>query len=348
MNIILKFSLLLLTLMAFVACEEDEHLGGDVDLSIEEMSGGANFTTFDFGQNAFGGQGNALSRQESRLFVAGNALFRSNWIAAPASVASLDGLGPLFNAISCGSCHFKDGRAAPPDEMNRAGLLWRISIDGTTPEGAPMPHAIYGNQLQDRALPKASPEADIMTTYQEITGQYPDGTTYTLQKPIYTVENFAYGAIEGHYNLSPRIATHIAGLGLLESITNADILANEDIDDTNGDGISGKANYVWNVQTQSHTLGRFGWKANQPSILQQNAAAFNGDMGLTSNLFPEDEFTNEQQAQHPDIANGGAPEVSDEQLFRISLYIQSLAVPAKRNIDTEAYLSGRSSFMKVG
>ncbi|MEM6697952.1 MAG: di-heme oxidoredictase family protein, partial [Bacteroidota bacterium] len=150
------------------------------------------------------------------------------------------------------------------------------------------------------------------------------------------------------YELSPRIATHLAGMGLLESISEEDILANEDKDDVDKDGISGKANYVWNVQEEANTLGRFGWKANQPNIIQQNAGAFNGDMGLTSSFFPEDVFTPAQESQHPNIIDGGSPEVSDEQLFRISLYVQSLAVPAKRNTDEPEYLAGRTLFMEIG
>ncbi|MEL6943957.1 MAG: di-heme oxidoredictase family protein, partial [Bacteroidota bacterium] len=299
--------LLMISLFLFT-CERGSRMS--IDLNEEELSGGANFTTYDFGENAFGGQGKELSREESRLFVVGNSLFKGNWIAAPASVKSLDGLGPIFNANSCGGCHFKDGRAAPPDEFStpRAGILWRISTDGTTHEGAPMPHSIYGGQIQDRALPTASPEAKVITTYEEITGTYADGTSYRLQKPNYELSKLAYGEINQNFELSPRIAPHLAGLGLLESISNEDILANEDVNDSDQDGISGKANYVWNVKEKRRTLGRFGWKANQPSIIQQNAGAFNGDMGLTSSLFPEDEFTPAQEKKHPNLDEGGKPE----------------------------------------
>ncbi|MEM9847813.1 MAG: di-heme oxidoredictase family protein [Bacteroidota bacterium] len=339
----------LFVLLLSFACEKEQ--GMSVDLSEEEMSGGANFTTFDFSGNAFGGQGKALSREESRLFVAGNALFKNNWVAAPASVESLDGLGPIYNATSCGSCHFKDGRAAPPDEfaVAKSGLLWRLNIDGKSAlRGAAVSHTTYGGQIQDQAILKVRPEAKVNITYQEIVGKYADGTTYRLQKPIYELADLAYGKIEQSYQLSPRIATHLAGIGLLESISEKDILANEDINDDDKDGISGKANYVWNVKEETNTLGRFGWKANQPNITQQNAGAFNGDMGLTSSFFPEDVFTPEQEKQNPNLLNGGDPEVSDEQLFRISLYVQALAVPAKRNMDTPKYQVGRELFMKIG
>ena len=342
------FSLFLLSLLLLIgfACSDDMPTISEEEI----LSGGANFTTFDFSENTFGNQGNALSRDESRLFVAGNSLFRSNWVQAPASVTSLDGLGPVFNAISCGSCHFKDGRAAPMDEFNvpRPGILWRISVAGSGPNGAPNPHPVYGDQIQDRALPKVDAEGVVQTTYESITGQYEDGTSYSLQKPIYELDELAFGPIEGPFHLSPRIATHLAGLGLLEAIPEADLLANADPADADGDGISGKANYVWDVKQNREVLGRFGWKANQPSIEQQNAGAFSGDMGLTTSLFPEENFTSAQKQRFPDLINGGAPEVSDDQLFRITLYVQALAVPAKRNTDEPAYFEGQRLFQRIG
>ena len=320
------------------------------DLSFEGLSGGVNFTSYNFSKDAFGVQGKNLKKEESRLFQSGNALFRTNWVAAPASVKSLDGLGPIFNANSCGSCHFKDGRGAPPDEPNgtRFGLLWRLHSGEKNRHGAAVPHPVYGMQIQDQALPGVMPEARVAIQYDTIRRQYADGTPYVLYKPIYSLTALAYGEIDEKYKLAPRIAPQVAGLGLLENIPEADILANEDVDDLDGDGISGKANYVWNVRAEKKTLGRFGWKANEPNVLQQTAGAFNGDMGLTSSLFPQDEFSAYQKAQNPAQHKEGSPEVSDRQLDRIALYIKTLAVPAKRNMDNPGYLKGRALFYDLG
>ncbi|MEM6734974.1 MAG: di-heme oxidoredictase family protein [Bacteroidota bacterium] len=320
------------------------------DFSAEELSGGINFTSYNFSKDAFGVQGNNLTRSESRFFQSGNELFRTNWVAAPASVQSLDGLGPLFNANSCGSCHFKDGRGAPPDEPNgtRFGLLWRLNNGVKNQKGASLPHPVYGTQIQDHSIPRAMAEADIVITYDTIQDFYKDGTPYMLFKPNYELTNLAYGEIEENYKLSPRVASQVAGLGLLENIPVESLLANEDVNDGDGDGISGKANYVWNVLEDKKTIGRFGWKANQPTILQQSASAFNGDMGLTSSLFPEDEFNTYQEAQNTPLPEGGYPEISDKQLERITLYVQTLAIPAKRNTDKPQYLKGRTLFYDIG
>ena len=331
-------------MMACVQCSQK------VDLEAEKLSGGLNFTSNNFSKDAFGVQGNNLTRTESRFFQSGNELFRTNWVEAKASVESLDGLGPIFNANSCGSCHFKDGRGAPPDEPNgtRFGLLWRLNNGKKNSDGSPAPHPIYGGQIQDFALPKVTPEAKVAITYDTISGSYADGSPYQLFKPNYSLVNLAYGSIEEDYRLSPRIATQLAGIGLLEHIPEAAILENEDVNDEDGDGISGKANYVWNILQEKKTLGRFGWKANQPTIRQQSAGAFNGDMGLTSSLFPSDEFTEHQVMANPPKKDGGSPEISEKQLDRITLYVQTLAIPAKRNVDQPPYLEGRALFYEIG
>lgn len=313
-------------------------------------AGGPNFTTFVRGENIFGTQGKHLTSNQSIDFVVGNSLFRTNWVAAPASVKSLDGLGPVFNARSCGSCHFKDGRAAPADafEIPRAGLLFRLSIEGNTPTGAPKPHRVYGEQLQDKSNPNANYEAKVNVQYEYIDGQYPDGTSYSLRKPIYSLSDLQFGPITEQYFISPRIAPQIPGLGLLESIDEDDILQHEDPDDSNNDGISGVANKVYDAIHKREAVGRFGWKAGMPSILQQNAGAFNGDMGLTSNIFPDDDWTDIQAEKYPDLIDGGKPEISDSQLYRITLYVQSLSVPAVRNVETAMYIKGKKLFHSVG
>ena len=87
--------------------------------------------------------------------------------------------------------------------------------------------------------------------------------------------------------ISPRIAPATVGMGLLEAVPEERILGLADPDDADGDGISGRANMVWDVRSASLALGRFGWKANQPTVEQQTAGAFHGDIGVTSTLFPE-------------------------------------------------------------
>ncbi|MCB0633206.1 MAG: di-heme oxidoredictase family protein [Saprospiraceae bacterium] len=335
----------LLTLLA--ACTPD-----DVSLQAEEgeqYAGGENFTTFDFSENAFGVQGKNLSREDEDFFVAGNALFRTNWVTAPSSVQSLDGLGPIFNAISCGSCHFKDGRAAPPESPDEAlnGLLIRLSIPGKGPEGQPVGDLIYGGQLQDKSILGVPAEARVRINYEYLPGTYADGEPYSLRRPVYEFYDQQYGDFAPDLQFSPRIGQQLPGMGLLEHIPESTILSFADENDTNEDGISGKPNYVWDKTRNATVLGRFGWKANQPNLIQQTADAFNGDIGITSSLNPSDHLTAQQRAANGEIPNGGEPELTDRQLERVVRYLSTLAVPARRGVDDPKVLLGKELFTQM-
>ena len=131
------------------------------------------------------------------------------------------------------------------------------------------------------------PECTVTITYTTQTYSFADGETYSLRTPTYTLSNFSE-PINGNYLLSPRLAPPVFGLGLLESVAEQTILSKADVNDANGDGISGKPNYVWDAHTQSRKLGRFGLKANTASILTQFAAAYNNDMGVTNFVFPRE------------------------------------------------------------
>ena len=251
---------------------------------------GGDTTAFTSTRNAFGLPARNLEGGERRTFVVGNSFFRQNWVTAPASTVARDGLGPSFNAQSCSSCHTLDGRGKPPDNLNdpQRGLLFRLSIPGKGPHGGPMPDPVYAGQLQDRAVLPVPPEGRMIARYHELPGKFEDGEPYSLRTPTYEIGGLAYGPLHPEARLSPRVAPAIVGMGLLEAIPDAAILALADPDDANGDGISGRPNMVWDVRRGKLALGRFGWKANQPTVEQQTAGAFLGDMGITSTLFPDE------------------------------------------------------------
>ncbi|MBL7826462.1 MAG: thiol oxidoreductase [Saprospiraceae bacterium] len=339
--------LLFAALLSF--CKKDPQPPLENQDADEQYTGGKNGTSFTFGENAFGISIKGMSAEQDGFFVTGNSLFRTNWVTAPSSVQSLDGLGPLLNDISCGSCHFKDGRAKPPelpDEPLR-GLLFRLSIPGVDANGGPLPEPNYGGQLQDKAILDVQPEANVRVVYENVNGTFDDGTTYTLRKPVYQFLNNGYGEFVPGMLFSPRIAQQLPGLGLLEIVDETTILALADESDVDGDGVSGKANYVWDVEKQQLSLGRFGWKANQPTLKQQAAGAFNGDIGITSALFPQDHLTPSQQAQYQHIPNGGAPEIADDLLKKVEVYLQGLAVPARRNHLERDVLRGKLIFNDI-
>ena len=328
--------------LVIVACRDDD---SDSDLSVvyNPLLGG-DTTAFSAGGNAFELSARNLTNDLRRIFEVGDSFFNQNWVAAPSSTESRDGLGPTHNALSCSSCHSHDGRGKPPDYPGdpERGLLLRLSIPGSD---GPTEEPTYGGQLQDRSILGVPIEGRIVVIYEEVRGQYPDGTKYNLRKPVYSIEDLAFGPLHPEVQISPRIAPATIGMGLLEAIPEAHLLTLADPDDANGDGISGRPNYVWDLRRGELVLGRFGWKANQPTVEQQAAGAFLGDIGVTSSLFT-DENCPPSQEECGQAPNGGDPEIPDSRLEKVTLYIQTLAVPAMRNTEDKEVQQGARVFVQ--
>lgn len=304
----------------------------------EQLSGGAT-TVFIASSQAFSSPAPNLSSVALEKHLEGDLNFEQNFVKAPAEVNG--GLGPLFNNVSCINCHIADGRGRPPlgtEELE--SMLIRISIDGYAENGGPNPVPGFGGQLQDKSIFGFEAEGDINIVYQELTGSYPDGSPYSLRKPIYTLT----GNIPANVNISPRVAPSIFGLGLLEAVKESDILANVDEYDANDDGVSGRANYVWDVQLEQAVIGRFGWKANTPTLIQQSAAAYVNDMGITNPLF---KMENCHGSENCDTLSDD-PEIDMAILESVEFYCQTLGVPARRNFDDFDILKGKELFNKVG
>ena len=344
---VLAAALVLAPVVYFVVFDRDRPPDTAQIVLVEKLGGDT--TAFTSTRNAFGLPARNLESGERRTFVVGNSFFRQNWVTAPASTAARDGLGPSFNALSCSSCHTLDGRGKPPDsaEDPQRGLLFRLSIPGHGPNGGPMPDPVYGGQLQDRAVLLVPPEGRMIVGYRELPGSFEDGEPYSLRAPTYEIGDLAHGPLHPEARLSPRVAPAIVGMGLLEAIPETAILALADPDDADDDGISGRPNMVWDVRNGNLTLGRFGWKANQPTVEQQTAGAFLGDMGITSPLFPDDNCP-EAQPECRAAPNGGSPEIPDDRFAKVVFYTQTLAVPAMRNLDDPQVARGARLFAEAG
>jgi CxxC motif-containing protein (DUF1111 family) len=315
-------------------------LKGPETFSEEALPGGERATVKDVTENSFGHPFPSLSRSENREFFVGNSFFKQAWVQAPSSTAGRDGLGPTFNAVSCSSCHLRDGRGRGGREDGfELSILYRLSDN-----------ALYGNQLNPFGIGSVPGEGRPEVLYRSFSGQYADGEVYSLRAPVLKIRDWAYGKPEDGLRISARVAPQLIGLGLLERIPEDEIIAGADPSDKNGDGISGEVNWVIDVKTSISMLGRFGWKAEQPSVRQQTAAAFNGDMGLTSPLFP-DQNCPTPQADCQAAPSGGLPgetEVSEKVLDRVTLYSQTLAVPHRRNLESPDVLEGQRIFSRIG
>lgn len=321
----------------------------EIQLPSPESRSGGDYTTRLDNRYAFAQSAPPLTPKERRDFFFGNRLFNTNWVIAPGSVQSFDGLGPTFNRVSCSGCHTRDGRGRPPADASEPmdSILIRISIPGTDAHGGPRPHPAYGDQLNDRAIPGVPAEGRVDLAWETIKGFYPDGTSYELEKPVFTLKDPAFGPFGKNLMTSPRVAPQVFGLGLLEAVPEADVLARSDPDDADGDGISGRPNHVHNPVSGKTELGRFGWKANQPNLIAQNSAASIGDIGLTTSIHPEQNCPPAQKACAAAVP-GGSPELSDEFLAKLTFYTETLAVPARRDATAPEVQKGGRLFVDAG
>ncbi len=302
-------------------------------------------------------------------------------------------------------------------KLRSSGVFLRISIENdainSAPKtkdncwGSPVPVPNFSDQLFNRGSLGARPlaeglnagQADVWMKYETRTVTYPDGGTVELSRPIFKVDN-PYDAPDDSkvYNpivqksdsasrlfrddvkFGPRIGLPMYGLGLLDSIKESDILALVDINDSDGDGITGKPNWVCDQEKVNFckdsknnfsceenppiSLGRYGWKANTPTVAHQGLGAMRGDMGVTNPLFKNESIKGTDlmvqykayvQANfgdtfktYDDNNDSADIDATMEQAQSIVFYSETLAVPARRNVDDKDVQKGGKLFSTVG
>lgn len=330
----------------------------------ESMQGGAGTSRKYPNQDAFSQSNANLTFEEEQTFKLGNALFRKLWVSAPSSTQASDGLGPLFNARACQSCHIKDGRGHPPEgDKDATSMFLRLAKapqDETerkaleTLRTQTLPDPIYGGQLQDLAVPGLVAEGHMVISYQEMPVKLADGTVVSLRRPSYSVANLGYGDLHPDTTLSPRIAPQMIGLGLIEAIHPSDILALADPNDANNDGISGRAQIKRDAETGILQLGRFGLKAQNPTVRAQSVSAFAGDIGIsTPDLKLHYGDCMPLQFQCLSFPTGVQPRLGDSEapdpvMELVSFYSSNLAVPARRDVADPTVLKGKNLFYQAG
>lgn len=303
------------------------------------LSGGA-ATVFDETSKAFGHNIDGLNANDLHAHVVGDKAIEQTFVTAPAPLNS--GLGPVFSNVSCVSCHHNDGKGTPTAGFVNSSLLFRMSLPGTDAHIGVVPVPGFGVQLQDLATYGITPEAKVTITYSIQNFTFADGGIASLRTPEYNILN-PYIPLPSNYLFSPRMAPPFFGLGLLQNIPEATLLSFADENDANGDGISGRPNYVWDAYSHKTMIGRFGMKANTATILTQVASAYQQDMGITNYLFPSESSFGQPQYD----GRNDDPELPDSILNNTAFYIKSLAVPARRLVTDAVALKGEQIFSQI-
>ena len=325
------------------------------EIPVAALSAGS-FTVAAADRFAFSEPAPVLDYRQREKFLRGRHHFNQKWVVFP-SLGGDWGLGPTFIADRCSGCHVGGGRGDTPKSTDQQlfSVLVRISIPGEDEHGGPKPHPNYGDQIQNQGLmgqdreatflgERVPQEAHLYVDWEEVPATFADGERVMLRKPRLRVDKLNFGPLGPEVMYSLRIAQPTFGLGLLESVNEADILAIAERQKVQG--VNGRPNYVWDAIGKRVALGRFGWKSNQPSIKQQIAAALHGDIGVTSPLFDKENCPPVQKDctyQPP----GNQPELINVNWEELEFWTQALAVPARRDVDTPGYKRGERLFVEA-
>jgi CxxC motif-containing protein (DUF1111 family) len=319
----------------------------------EAMAGGAGTSVAQADRNALTHPHTRLDDDGQDRFRLGSALFEKLWVSSPSSTQASDGLGPLYNARSCETCHVRDGRGRPPEGGTSSPSLVLKLVQSGGPSSLAAGDPVYGHQLQDSGVPGLAAEGQVKARYDLEPVRFADGEIVTLRRPTYGIDGLAYGPLDGATQLSPRLAPPMTGLGLLEAIDPADILAHADAHDRDGDGISGRPSWLGDRTEGAPVLGRFGWKAQAATVRAQAASAFAVDLGISTPdvMTSHGDCTARQPAclamedgVQPRLGNSEAP---DPVLDLVAFYARHLAVPARRNVGSSQVLSGKQLFSQA-
>jgi len=249
------------------------------------------------GDSVLDGPLEGLTSEQRAQFLLGDKAFNDDIFTAA------NGLGPLFVATSCGTCHAGDGKGHPFTTLTRFGQSDTLG-NQYMHQGGP--------QLQHRAIAGFAPE------------QIPTGATFS--------------------NFTPPANT---GLGFVDALSDATILSLADENDANGDGISGRPNWIsipaycaerkQTVYRNGKYIGRFGKKAAVYDLLQQTVNAYNQDMGINSTY----EHYNTYNGQDADA------EVNNQTVQHVVFYLQTLKAPIQRNQGNEDVKDGKQTFLSI-
>ena len=306
-----------------------------------------------------------LTAKQLKMFASGEKVFTNFWMAVNNPVIPLTwdlslpgpsggewGLGPMFLATNCAACHVNAGRGRALDASGSLTVqhVLRISVPGVDEHGGPKPDPNYGTDIQmfdtiTRKDPsQRAGEGEVFIDWMTRNFVFPDGESLELRAPKVRVENLNFGPLADGVMMSLRNSQAMVGLGYLEAVSEKDILALAA--KQKAEGLNGRPNYVRDDIKKQTSLGRFGWKANQPSVRQQIAGAFHGDMGITSSLYPDQLCTEVQKDCKAAIV--GPTELRPDMWDVITFWALSLDVPAQRNKDKPEVQRGEQLFANAG
>lgn len=302
-------------------------------------------TTLESGPGAYTVPLPTLSKAQLAQFRNGAGIVNAHWKIFWFEVGEW-GAGPTFNAMGCSECHLRNGRGAPVAGGDAVhSMIVRISRAGSDPHGGPLPHPVYGDQFQTRGVHGVVPaEGAVDVAWIESRVVLADGDVVNLRRPEVSFRELSFGRMDDDLLVSLRVPPAMVGMGLLDAVPEETILSLAGR--TPADGIHGHANRAWDYARKQEAIGRFGHKASQPTLRQQIAAAFSGDIGVSSDYFPEQNCPGPQQACR-ELMAAGKPELGHVRWDAVEFHLRTAAVPARRDVDDADVKRGEALFAQA-
>lgn len=343
----MKFKQLFLSLLLifpFLSCEKE---GLDMD-DIEVPSGYAlsagTSTLFLNSSVAYDTEANWVSGTYSTRFTRGDGLYDD---VRTSSNGSGGGLGPVYAGYSCGSCHRNAGRTKP--------TLWSEGGSGSYGFSSMLVYISrrngaffrnYGRVLHDQAIYGVKPEGKLSVKYTYETFSFPDGETYELCKPDYTISKWYADSIAPQdLFCTVRIPLRHVGMGQMMALDQTEIEALAAKSNYPEYGISGRCNYI--SERGVTRLGVSGNKAQHADLTVE--LGFSSDMGVTNSRYPEEICEGQSQMDQGSMMGLSYDQldISTEDMENVDLYLHALGVPARRNINDPQVIKGEQKFYEA-
>ena len=301
-------------------------------------------TTREAGPGAYVVPAATLTTTQLETFRKGAEIFDAHWKVFWFEVGEW-GAGPTFNAMGCSECHLRNGRgAAVANGSGAHSMIVRLSRRGADAYGAPLPHPVYGDQFQTRGVAGVVPaEGSVELAWIDSRVTLADGDVVSLRRPQVSFRELNFGRMDDDLLVSPRVPLAMVGMGLLDAVADDAILALAQR--SPAEGIQGHVNRVWDYARNREAIGRFGHKASQPTLRQQIAAAFSGDIGVSSDYFPEQNCPGPQQSCR-ELMPAGRPELGHVRWDAVEAYLRTAAVPARRDVNDPQVRRGEALFAR--
>lgn len=309
----------------------------------EELSAGT-ATIFNSSPKAYDTPADWVTGQLETRFNLGNMLY-DNARNSSSGGNYGGGLGPVYAGYSCASCHHNAGRTKP--------TLWTDGGSGTgfssmlvyitRRNGAFFQD--YGRVLHDQSIYGVKAEGKLSVKYTEKEYQFPDGEKYTLCTPHYSITEWYADSIRPEdLFISVRIPLRHVGLGQMMALDPTEIEALAARSNYPEYGISGRCNYV--VERGVKQLGISGNKAQHADLTVE--LGFSSDMGTTNSRYPEEICEGQLQMSQGSMMGllYDQLDISTEDMENVDLYMQSLGVPARRNVTDATVKRGEEMFYK--